>query len=74
VIADVVLLAFKLRSSDDANPEKSGRFSGLKLASCFSGAYAPGPTAEGVGAAPNTDTRLERVVMVMVSDQCGDDA
>lgn len=67
VMADVVLFAFKLRFSEVAKPEKSGRLVSLKLAPRLSEAYDPGPTAAGVCVpVPNSDTRFERVVIVIL--------
>lgn len=65
-MADVVLFSFRLRFSEAAKPEKSGRLALLKPEPSASAAYEPGPTAEGVCAPSKADTRLERVVIVII--------
>lgn len=66
VLADVV---FKLRLSDVAKVEKSGRCARVpKLVATCSGAYDPGATVAGVGlSVPNAVMRFDRVVMVIVA-------
>lgn len=65
MMADVVLFSLRLRFSDVAKLEKSGRVRVPKLVMTSSGAYDPGA---GVGApVPNADTRFDRVVMVIFS-------
>lgn len=74
MIADVVLFSLRLRFSDVAKLEKSGRRARTpKLVMTCSVAYDPGATVAGVGApVPNADTRFDRVVIVILSANTGD--